>query len=249
MSMTSHQSRASTVKPLFERSIRKNVMIELPPDVEDKLREKAARHGQNIGDYLRLILEQPPHRNGDSREIRGNDSRLYPQGRAPWSIRIGSYACLHYLRRIAARLWAGNGLPAPCYDGKPTHDPVLRRYYKAFAVAPNLLFAHLSNHADDCGYYLPVPFDKPLEPGFELVRGTGSQRIGSSFMLLEECAYLADFLELPLDLDPKTVREVSLGKEKGEAVWERYSVESFVCAALYTASTISAASGYALVFF
>jgi plasmid stability protein len=30
-------------------------MIELPPDVEDKLREKAARHGQTVGDYLRLI--------------------------------------------------------------------------------------------------------------------------------------------------------------------------------------------------
>lgn len=27
-------------------------MIELSPDAEDRLREKAARHGQAVGDYL-----------------------------------------------------------------------------------------------------------------------------------------------------------------------------------------------------
>ena len=113
---------------------------------------------------------------------------------------------------------------------------------------PDLLFAHLSNHADDCGYYLPVLFHKPLEPGFALIKNAGCQIIGSSFTLLEECAYLADFLELPLDLDPETVREVSLEKEKGEAVWERYGIASFVCSALYTAATISVESGCALVF-
>lgn len=35
-------------------------MIELPPDVEDRLREKAAIQGQEIGDYLRQILDQNP---------------------------------------------------------------------------------------------------------------------------------------------------------------------------------------------
>ena len=50
-------------------------MIELPSDVEDKLREKAARHGQNVGDYLRLILAQPFDSNGDSPEMSGNDGR------------------------------------------------------------------------------------------------------------------------------------------------------------------------------
>ncbi len=34
-------------------------MIELSPDVEDRLREKAARNGQAVNDYLRRILEQP----------------------------------------------------------------------------------------------------------------------------------------------------------------------------------------------
>jgi hypothetical protein len=173
---------------------------------------------------------------------------IYPQGRAPWSMRIGSYACLHYLRRIAAHLWAGNGLPAPCYDGKPTHDPVFQRYYRALIKTPNLPFAHLSNPADDCGCYLPVPFEAPLEPGFELIENADCQIIGSSFTLLEECAYLADFLELPLNLEPETMRKVSLGKERGEAVWERYGVESFVCSALYNAAAISVELGCALVF-
>ena len=33
-------------------------MIELPPDVEERLRENAASHGQDVGNYLRLILDQ-----------------------------------------------------------------------------------------------------------------------------------------------------------------------------------------------
>lgn len=173
---------------------------------------------------------------------------LYPQGRAPWSIRIGRPVCIHYLRRIAAHIGAGKGLPAPCLDNKAAEDPVLRRYYHAFNESSNLPFAHLSNHSDAGGYYLPIPFAEPIDPGFELVENIGSQMIGSSFTLQEECAYLADFLELPLELDPETVREVSLSEEQGEAVWERYGVESFVCSALYTASTISVESGCALVF-
>ena len=147
--------------------------------------------------------------------------------------------CLHYLRRIAAHLWAGNGLPVPCLDGKAAQDPVLRGYYQTLCETPNLPFAHLLNHADDCGYYLPVPFSTPLEPGFAVIENEGCQVSGSSYTLLEECTYLADFLELPLELDPETVREASLSQEKGEAVWERYGVESFVCAALHTSCEIA----------
>lgn len=35
-------------------------MIELPPDVEDRLREKAAQRGQAVEDYLRSFLDQSP---------------------------------------------------------------------------------------------------------------------------------------------------------------------------------------------
>ena len=171
-----------------------------------------------------------------------------PQGRAPWSIRIGSFSCVHYLRRVAAHLWAGNGLPAPCLDGKASRDPTLLQCYQALREIPNLRFAHLINHSDDGGYYLPMPFTEPLEPGFELVENIGCQVVGSSFALMDECEYLADFLELPLDLDPETVREVSLSKKQSEAVWTRYGVESFVCSALFMACQVSTQSGCALVF-
>ena len=92
-----------------------------------------------------------------------------------------------------------------------------------------------------------MPFAPPLEPGFELMEDIGCQVIGSSFTLMDECEYLADFLELPLELDPEAVREVSLSKERGEAVWERYGIESFVCSALYTAAKVSVESGFAII--
>ena len=47
-------------------------MLELPPDVEMQIREKAARNGQAVGDYLRLILGQPTSSNP---EIAGNLGR------------------------------------------------------------------------------------------------------------------------------------------------------------------------------
>ncbi len=170
-----------------------------------------------------------------------------PQGAVDGDIRIGRYSCLHYLRRIAAHLWAGEGLVSPCLDGRAAQDPILKRYHAAVSETPSLRFAHLINHSDCGGYYLPILFDPPLEPGFELVENIGNQVIGSSFMLMDECEYLADFLELPLDLDPETVREVSLSKEKGESVWERYGVEAFVCSALYTAAKVSVESGFAMM--
>lgn len=47
-------------------------MLELPPDVEMQLREKAARNGQDVGDYLRQILGQRPYSNP---EMAGNVGR------------------------------------------------------------------------------------------------------------------------------------------------------------------------------
>ena len=55
-------------------------MLELPPDVEDKIREKAAFHGQNVGDYLRLILDQPIDQS--SRDFAGTTGRPRDHGSA-----------------------------------------------------------------------------------------------------------------------------------------------------------------------
>lgn len=35
---------------------KENVMLELPPDTEARLREQASRHGSDVNDYLREIL-------------------------------------------------------------------------------------------------------------------------------------------------------------------------------------------------
>jgi hypothetical protein len=49
-------------------------MLELPPDIENGLREKAARNGQDVTDYLRQILGE--HGDGGERhELAGNADR------------------------------------------------------------------------------------------------------------------------------------------------------------------------------
>ncbi len=47
-------------------------MLELPPDVEMQLREKAAQRGQAVADYLRQIVEEKPISNP---EMAGNVGR------------------------------------------------------------------------------------------------------------------------------------------------------------------------------
>lgn len=49
-------------------------MLELPSDLETRLRERAAQRGQAVEDYLRLILDQPLDRS-DSRDFAGNADR------------------------------------------------------------------------------------------------------------------------------------------------------------------------------
>ncbi len=57
-------------------------MIELPPDVENRLREKAARNGQDVGDYLRLILDQQAGLNGEVGALNPED---YPREGEDWT--------------------------------------------------------------------------------------------------------------------------------------------------------------------
>jgi len=57
-------------------------MIELPPDVEKRLREKAASSGQDVGNYLRLILDQPASLNGEARRLSPDD---YPREGEDWT--------------------------------------------------------------------------------------------------------------------------------------------------------------------
>jgi hypothetical protein len=49
-------------------------MLELPPDIENGLREKAARNGQDVTDYLRKILDEQGSA-GEGHELAGNGNR------------------------------------------------------------------------------------------------------------------------------------------------------------------------------
>jgi len=55
-------------------------------------------------------------------------------GGAPWSCRMWSYSGLHYLRRVAAHLWASEGLPPPG-DHDARNDPLLDRCYSLLRAA------------------------------------------------------------------------------------------------------------------
>ncbi|MGI4788020.1 MAG: hypothetical protein ACRYFS_04130 [Janthinobacterium lividum] len=57
-------------------------MIELPPDLEHQLREKAARRGQDVMDYLRLILDQNPILSNGANSLKPED---YPREGEDWT--------------------------------------------------------------------------------------------------------------------------------------------------------------------
>ncbi|MFL5242013.1 MAG: hypothetical protein ACJ8FY_07885 [Gemmataceae bacterium] len=104
-------------------------------------------------------------------------------------------------------------------------------------------------HSDAEGYYLPQDFPKVLFPPEDLEIPGGM--VGSSVRLHDECKRLANWLQLPLDLDPEAeeVWEAAFDKQGEEdEVWHRYGIESFVCLRLYAASKHSMEHGAAIVF-
>ncbi|HKD75792.1 MAG TPA: hypothetical protein VKB76_09865, partial [Ktedonobacterales bacterium] len=86
-----------------------------------------------------------------------HDEPTQARGRVPWSRRMWGYGGLHYLRRIAAHLWAGNDLPSPG-DDHPERDPVLADCYDLLYDGNPNDFSHLIYHSDSTGYYLPMDF-------------------------------------------------------------------------------------------
>lgn len=178
-----------------------------------------------------------------------------------WSCDMIGYSGLHYLRRLAAHLWAENKLPPPG-DHSAANDPLLTRYYVSMgqSTASGLgrlfgrgkplgpRFDHLIRHSDAEGYYLPQPFDDVLYDH----EGTGVAGgiIGSMPRLLAECEQLAQVLEFPLDLDPESeeVYEAVESQGEGKTTWERYGVESYSCLVLHHACRKSIDWGAAIVF-
>jgi hypothetical protein len=170
------------------------------------------------------------------------------------------YSGLHYLRRAAAHLSLRGSLPPP--GGKDaSDDPVLAEYYdqvdqprggllgRVFSRQPlKRKFEHLILHSDAEGYYVPQDFPEVLFPPEELKIPGGM--VGSSQRLLQEMTVLAEALQLPPGLDPEAdeVWQAADSQGTGEAQWQRYGVESYVCLRLLRAAQHSIANSALIVF-
>jgi len=196
-----------------------------------------------------------------------------PSWGAPWWYVVGSYACIHYLRRVAAYLALGRGMPEPDLSGAPK-DPVIREYYgrcrrmtrltpvperqlqlpldwppSHYMVEGGLPFSHLMHQSDDGGDYVPIPFPEVLVPQ-DLRFTVYGDRVGSSYALQEECRELAEELQFPRDLELPELERIRdrAGEYLDQHGWERYAVESHVCQALLMGAERSIRSGCALRF-
>ncbi len=180
----------------------------------------------------------PPYNEPDEPEYEG----------LPWSCDTYGYSGLHYLRRIAAHLWLGHGLPEPGAQDA-SKDLVLQQCYERLDEPHNSSnFPHLVFHSDSEGFYLLLPFKSVIYTASEL--GIAGAMIGSAPMLMEERQRLAAVLDLPLDLDIEAEEVWSAAERQGESEikWQRYGVESLTCLSLFRACEISVQSGAALVF-
>jgi hypothetical protein len=193
-------------------------------------------------------------------------------GGAPWSCEVGSWACVHYLRRIAASLALDGTLPEPVEDLTP-RDPLIDRYCAACATQrvegltleglPVQLslptdarspieiiegpgFEHLICHSDCTGYYLPVRFRPVLVLPPDPRWNEWGPWLGSSHALLEECRRLAVALRYPRDLQMEGLRRQA--PDRTATDWRRYAIECFMCEVLITACQVSIESGCAAVF-
>lgn len=207
----------------------------------DQFRDDMAR----LNEYLESA-GLPPHHEPEMCEV--------------FSCDMYGYSGIHYLRRVAAHLDLIGKLPSPGGEDA-SKDDVMEQYYRlARQSRPGLLqkllgraprrgtFDHLLVHSDAEGYYLPQDFSSVLfpPPGFEI---PGSM-IGSSVRLLDECKRLALALQLPLGLDPESeeVWKATESQGRGDLLWQRYGIESFVCLRLYTACERSIRQKAAVVF-
>ena len=175
------------------------------------------------------------------------------QGRIPWFCQMWGYSGLHYLRRFAAYLWAGEPMPAPATHQDvrdPMRDPIMDMAY-SLCYPENRPFAapHLLFHSDSTGFYLPQDFEDVIYPARSLE--IPGDMIGSAAALQRECTRLARALEIPPDLDPEDPRVWDAAANQGTpeaTMWQYYGMESFTCVRLLRACEIALESGCAIVF-
>ena len=164
---------------------------------------------------------------------------------------MGGYGALHTVRRLAAHLAMGEGLPPPGDSDTAADDPVLAKLYDAHAqfddgaptgwlgklagrkpVQPK--FRHLLDHSDSEGFYLPRDLDDVIFDTAEPPREGLGYMVGSSVRLLAECREVAAAIDLPQDMDPEADELWDHLDEPATdgPLWHRYGVEAFCLARL-----------------
>src|SRR4051794_40476075 len=88
------------------------VFPELYDSADDEIRAKQREEFAAINRALRAA-GLPEHHEPET-----------ARGAIPWNCRVGSWVCVHYLRRIAASIVLGKVLPPPVTD-LPPHDPLV----------------------------------------------------------------------------------------------------------------------------
>jgi hypothetical protein len=187
-------------------------------------------------------------------------AHVEPTDVEPWDAQMYGYSGLHYLRRLAAYVDSGMGLPEPG-NADSSQDPQLDAYFKdVLGTQPGWLarltqtrpkfrreFDHLIVHSDAEGFYLPQDFAQVLITDDATIP---AGMVGSTPRLLSECVRLAQLLEIPSHVtkDSEELWEASDSEGEGSTLWERYGVESLTCVALQAACRRSLETGAAIVF-
>lgn len=177
-----------------------------------------------------------------------------------WGAQMFGYSGLHYLRRIAAHIDAGLPLPPPG-NKESSADPLLGAYFddvlgkkqslmqRLFKKQPRFArsFDHLIVHSDAEGFYLPQDFPRVL---FAADKKLPGGMLGSVPRLLTELERLAEELGVPKSLHSQSEElwDAADSQGEGNAIWERYGIESYSCVVLREACRKSLATGAAIVF-
>jgi hypothetical protein len=183
----------------------------------------------------------------------GHEEPFDIEARRTFECGMYGYFGFYSLQRLAAHLALKGELPPPA-ERDDEDDPVLQDYCRIFDAsfaqgkASGMPFQHLIVHADGEGFYLPVEFEDVLIPDASLEIDGGE--IGSAHKLLTECGELARALEIPdgLSVEDEAVSAALRSQGEGDAMWERYGVESYTCLALMRACEVSIETGAAIIF-
>ena len=167
-----------------------------------------------------------------------------------WTIRVWPQNGIALLQRLAIFLWRKNGkLPTPAtYEmDAPFEGKDIAKIYEDCYFYPEESnkkgqnFRHLVCHSCRDGGWLPIAFEEPFAEGYV--------DYGSSVLLKDQCAAVAEALELSLDLDPdaKEVQAALRTPAKSGKTWRRYGIESFNCLLLHKAARLSVERGAAII--